>query len=184
MYGISWSAINSLILSFIQGDDDDDINILQYLKAIFIFDASDDLYYNDVHYIDGSIHIDPDYMIYTDHMMSFPSSINPVIDNTFYNDRFNTKPWLITYIEHQNDGEWWRNKSVDFIINNVNIAAYLWSGQLDGYKDYNIHLWNKLQSINKIKLTIGPWNTHFLQLHLYILKLNGNMKHLDGLIYG
>eukprot|EP01084_Bolivina_argentea_P082808 149939_1 len=37
MFGISWSGINSLILS---------MQHTQYLKSIFIFYASDDLYYN------------------------------------------------------------------------------------------------------------------------------------------
>ena len=49
MYGLSWSAFNSLMTAHRKPPA---------LKAIIAAHGSTDLFYNDVHYIDGALHID------------------------------------------------------------------------------------------------------------------------------
>ena len=164
MFGISWSAINSLMLAHRP-------NISQYLKAVFVFHASDDLYNNDIHYMNGVKHFD-EYICEIDHENGLPNPLKGYqLDDDYFETRFNQEPFIFTYLKHQIDNwSFWRKNSVLYNLNQLadnNVALYLYGGLLDGYRDYALHIYNnvttrwkqqgKTDLLNKIKVTIGPW---------------------------
>eukprot|EP01084_Bolivina_argentea_P143012 251203_1 len=158
MFGISWGGINPLILAMLQ---------TPHLKTILVFHASDDLYYNDIHYINGVKHLD-EYITHIDHDTALPSSeYSPfILDEQFYFERFNQTPWIIEYFTQQTDSEFWTNYSVLFHVDKLiesNISFYLWSGQLDGYKDYAYNLYSKMKnnSNTSCKIVMGPWDHEY-----------------------
>jgi uncharacterized protein len=78
MYGLSWSAFNSLMTAHRKPPA---------LKAIIAAHGSTDLFYNDVHYIDGALHIDS-YAHQIDTDNSMPQSPDYRIDEDYFRNRF------------------------------------------------------------------------------------------------
>eukprot|EP01084_Bolivina_argentea_P143013 251204_1 len=158
IWGKSWSAFNALILSMRQ---------TQYLKSLFVFHGSDDLYYNDIHYINGILHID-EYIIEVDHDTTLPQSNYDgtpwIIDQKYIQERFDQPPWIIKYFTMQNDSSFWRNNSVGFHIDKLvdsNVSFYLWSGLLDQYRDYSWNLYSQIKNVSNetdIKIVISPYD--------------------------
>ena len=62
MWGISWGGFNAIQVA---------LRRPPALRAIIAVDASDDLFHDDVHYIDGLLHID-EYVVMIDHLNALP----------------------------------------------------------------------------------------------------------------
>ena len=62
MWGISWGGFNAIQVA---------LRRPPALRAIIAVDASDDLFHDDVHYIDGLLHID-EYVLMMDHLNALP----------------------------------------------------------------------------------------------------------------
>ena len=62
MWGISWGGFNAIQVA---------LRRPPALKAILAVDASDDLFHDDVHYIDGLPHLD-EYALMIDHLNMLP----------------------------------------------------------------------------------------------------------------
>ena len=62
MWGISWGGFNALQVAMLHPPE---------LKAIVALHASDDLYHDDIHYIDGALHVDW-YALQIDHENALP----------------------------------------------------------------------------------------------------------------
>jgi len=145
MYGISWSGFNAIMVAMRKP---------KALKAILATNASDDLFHDDVHYIDGIFHAD-EYSLDIDHANGLPRSPDYKIDETYFRNRFDTEPWVFTYKAMQNDGPFWRKNSARF-NRPLEIPAFLISGLLDGYRDSVPRMLERAKT--PVKALIGPWN--------------------------
>jgi predicted acyl esterase len=146
MYGLSWSAFNSLMIAARKPPA---------LKAILIAHASDDLFYQDVHSIDGAFHVDTwEAMIDTFNALPSPET-GYAFTPEFFANRFDQKPWHFVWKRNQADGPFYRRESVRF-KSEVMVPVYIIGGLLDGYRDTIARL---MDSSNKnIKADLGPWN--------------------------
>ncbi len=123
MYGLSWSAFNSLMMATLRQP--------LPLYAIYAAHGSDDLYKNDIHYIDGILHQDV-YILSVDHRNALPAPPNYVINEKWIKERFEIRPWIDVYLEHQLDGPFWRNHSIKYAYENLTTPVYLLAGYYDG----------------------------------------------------
>jgi putative CocE/NonD family hydrolase len=150
MQGISWSAFNALMMT---------MRSPPALKAILVLHGSEDLYANDVHNIDGALHLD----IFTQEMETaniIPRPPQYPVDDAYFRDRFDTEPWVIAYLRHQRDGPFWRDRrSLSTAYDQVKIPIYAIGALLDGYRDYVIAILNHVKS--PVRAEIGPWNHAF-----------------------
>ncbi len=146
MYGLSWSAFNALMIAARKPPA---------LKAILVAHVSDDLFYQDVHFIDGAFHMDVwEHMI--DTFNSLPAPEAYALTPEFFANRFDREPWHFLWKEKQADGPYWRKESLRFRPS-VDLPVYVIGGLLDGYRDTVLRL---LDSPNpNVKADLGPW-TH------------------------
>ncbi|HUH87460.1 MAG TPA: CocE/NonD family hydrolase [Pusillimonas sp.] len=145
MYGLSWSAFNSLMVAHRKPPA---------LKAIIAAHGSTDLFYNDVHYIDGALHIDS-YAHQIDTDNSMPQSPHYRIDEAYFQNRFDREPWLFTWLREQQDSDFWRRESLKFKTP-LEVPVYLIGGLLDGYRDFVVDVSESAKA--PVMAEIGPWN--------------------------
>ena len=144
MLGISWGGFNSIQMA---------MRNPPALKAILAVAATERLYKEDVHYIDGIVHLDefeltmdlgqgrsgaPDYSL-------APGVIGP---------RMNSKPWSLTYLEHQRDGAFWHRPERP--LSSIRVPCFLIGGLQDGYRDSIPRMLEQVPA--PVKAWIGPWN--------------------------
>jgi len=145
MYGISWSAFNALMTAHRKPPA---------LKAIIGAHGSTDLFYNDVHYIDGAMHIDS-YAHQIDTDNALPQSPDYRIDDAYFQNRFDREPWIFTWLREQQDGDFWRQQSIKF-KEPLEVPAYLIGGLLDGYRDFATDVIHNSKA--PVIAEIGSWN--------------------------
>lgn len=145
MWGISWGGFNALQVAMRRPPA---------LKAILALHASDDLFHDDVHYIDGALHVDP-YALQIDHENGLPRTPDYPLDSAYFADRFDAEPWIFTYLRQDRDGDFWRRGSLRFSPDRIAIPVYLIGGLHDGYRDTVLRLLESLRV--PVKAEIGPW---------------------------
>ena len=145
MWGISWGGFNAIQVAMRRPPG---------LKAILAVDATDDLYHDDIHYIDGVLHVD-EFALQIDHENALPAPPAYRIDSAYVRDRFEAEPWLFTYLEHSTDGAWWRDKSLRFHYDRIQVPCFLIGGLLDGYRDAVPRMLDSVRA--PVKAEIGPW---------------------------
>ncbi|MEK7794752.1 MAG: CocE/NonD family hydrolase, partial [Candidatus Hydrogenedentota bacterium] len=146
MWGISWGGFNALQVAMRQP---------RHLYAVLAAHASDDLFHDDVHYIDGVLHVD-EYALSINHINGFLRSPDYAIDDAYFKERFDATPWLFTYLKHNQDGEFWRGRSLRWQYERIRVPVFLIGGLYDGYKDTIPRV---LEHLNvPVKAVIGPWN--------------------------
>ncbi len=146
MWGISWSGFNSIQVAMRRPPA---------LKAIIAMHSSDDLYHDDIHYVDGVLHLDP-YHLFINHELGLPRTPRYKVDAHYFANRFDQKPWLFTYLSQQEDGDFWRRKSLRFQgYDKIDIPVYLIGGLNDGYRDTVIRMLENLSG--PVRAEIGPW---------------------------
>ena len=94
MFGISWGGFNAIQMA---------VRNPPALKAIIAVDATEDLYQDDVHYMDGIMHLDS-WEMSMDLENARPGAPDYVIDDENFRNRFDTEPWMLTYKKQQRDG--------------------------------------------------------------------------------
>ena len=146
MWGISWGGFNAIQVAMRRPPA---------LKAILAAMATDDLYHDDIHYIDGAFHVD-EWAFWFDHSKGIPRSPDYPIDEAYYRERFDSYPGLITYLKQQRDGEFWSRNSLRGQYGKIQIPCYLIGGLLDGYRDSIPRMLEQMKV--PIKAEIGPWN--------------------------
>lgn len=144
MYGLSWGAFNSLLVARRKPPA---------LKAILIAHASDDLYYQDVHFIDGVMHTDV-WEAMIDTYNALPDTKDYALTPEYFANRFDRPPWHHKWKENLADGDFWRKESARFQPG-VELPVYIFGGLLDGYRDTVVRLLNSPN--RQIKADIGPW---------------------------
>jgi uncharacterized protein len=147
MWGISWGGFNAIQVAMRQPPA---------LKAILALHASDDLFHDDVRFIDGGLHIDP-YTLQIDHENGLPVTPAYALDSAYFRNRFEAYPWVLTYMKQPVDGPFWRRNALRFQPEKLTVPAYFIGGLLDGYRDTPLRALEYLKGT--VKVEIGPW-TH------------------------
>ncbi len=146
MFGISWGGFNSIQMA---GRNP------PALKAIIAVDATEDLYQDDVHYMDGIMHLDS-WEMSQDLDNARPGAPDYVIDEAYFRDRFDTRPWMMTYKRQQRDGPFWDRASLRARYSDIKIPTFLIGGWYDGYRDSLPRMLENLEV--PVKAMIGPWS--------------------------
>jgi putative CocE/NonD family hydrolase len=149
MWGISWGGFNAIQVA---------LRRPPALKAIIAVDASDDLFHDDVHYIDGLLHLD-EYALMIDYTNALPPAPEFPLDEQTLARRFDSEPWLATWLARQQDGPYWRRASLRPGYERLTIPAYLIGGWLDGYRDSVPRMLARVPA--PVKVLLGPWNHAF-----------------------
>ena len=146
MFGISWGGFNSIQVAMRQPPA---------LKAILATDATDDLYHDDIHFIDGVLHIDSwSSDFYSS--VALPQTPDWPVNENYFRDRFDQYPGFMTYLKQQRDGEFWRRNSLRWQYDKIRIPTYLIGGLLDGYKDAVPRMLESMKV--PVRAAVGPWN--------------------------
>ncbi|MFZ1931810.1 MAG: CocE/NonD family hydrolase, partial [Candidatus Sulfotelmatobacter sp.] len=148
MFGISWGGFSAMQMAMRNPPG---------LKAIIAVDATDELFHDDVHYIDGMMHID-EFELNMDMAPGITGAPDYTLDEKILGPRFDTPPWSLLYMKHQHDGPFWR--SPVHPQSEIRVPCFLIGGFADGYRD---SIPNMLQNVTKVpvKAWIGPWNHSF-----------------------
>jgi uncharacterized protein len=148
MFGISWGGFNAMQMA---------MRNPPALKAIIAIDATDELFHDDVHYIDGMMHID-EFELNMDMAPGITGAPDYTLDEKVLGPRFDTPPWSLLYMKHQHDGPFWRSPVRP--QSEIRVPCFLIGGFADGYRD---SIPNMLENVVKapVKAWIGPWNHSF-----------------------
>ncbi|MBI4859877.1 MAG: CocE/NonD family hydrolase, partial [Candidatus Riflebacteria bacterium] len=149
MWGISWGGFNAIQTAMRQPPA---------LGAILAVDATDDLYHDDVHYLDGIFHVDA-YQLEIDHENGLPVPPDYRVDAPFLADRFLRRPWILRYLEEQRDGAFWATGSLRGQYHRLRTPAFLIGGLQDLYRDSVPRMLEHVRA--PVVAWIGPWNHDF-----------------------
>ncbi len=149
MFGISWSGFNALMMAARRPPA---------LKAIIALHATEELYQEDVHFMDGMMHVDS-WEMSQDLSNIMPGAPTYRIDAPYFADRFDQPPWFLTYKRQQRDGTFWDRASIRTRYDAVQTPVMLIGGWYDGYRDAVPRLLTQLKA--PVKAIIGPWSHVF-----------------------
>jgi uncharacterized protein len=146
MMGISWGGFNALQLASRRPPA---------LKTIIAVHATEQLFHDDIHYIDGILHAD-EYELGMDQELMMAATPDFPMDDAHLGPRFDSPPWFLTYLKHQRDGDFWREPFAQPVYESIQIPVFLIGGYYDGYRDTIPRMMMKLKS--PVKALLGPWN--------------------------
>jgi predicted acyl esterase len=147
MFGISWGGFNSIQMA---------MRHPPALKAILAIDATEQLFHDDIHYIDGMMHFD-EFELNMDLAPSMTGAPDYSLDEKILGPRFDSTPWSLLYLKHQRDGQFWRAPLRP--LSEIKIPCFLIGGLLDGYRDSIPRMFEQVKA--PLKAIIGPWNHTF-----------------------
>ena len=146
MFGISWGGFNSIHMAMRRPPA---------LKAIIAVDATDDLYQDDVHFMDGIMHVDS-WEMSQDLHNAVPGAPDYVIDEKYFADRFDQPPWMLTYKAQQRDGPFWDRTALNKRYESIRIPVFMIGGWYDGYRDSIPRMLEHVKS--PTKAIVGAWD--------------------------
>jgi len=149
MFGISWGGFNSIHMAMRRPPA---------LKAILAAHATDDLYQDDVHFMDGMMHVDS-WEMSQDLSNAMPGAPDYRIDETFFAERFDTPPWMLTYKRQQRDGPFWDRTALKTRYDAIQIPTFLIAGWYDGYRDDVPRMLEHMKG--PVRAIVGAWNHTF-----------------------
>ncbi|HET9407425.1 MAG TPA: CocE/NonD family hydrolase [Candidatus Sulfotelmatobacter sp.] len=144
MFGISWGGFNSIQMAMRRPPA---------LKTIIAVCATEDLYNEDVHYIDGMIHVD-EFEVAMDLDQSLSRSPDFPVDEKTLTARFDEEPWSLRYMRHQRQSDFWHEPVRG--LSAIQIPVFMIGGMLDGYRDSIPRMLEQMKV--PMKAIIGPWN--------------------------
>ena len=146
MFGISWGGFNSIHMAMRRPPA---------LKAIIAVDATDDLYQDDVHFMDGIMHVDS-WEMSQDLANAVPGAPEYVLDERYFAERFDQPPWMLTYKAQQRDGPFWDRTALNKRYESIQIPVFMIGGWYDGYRDSIPRMLEHLKS--PAKAIVGAWD--------------------------
>jgi predicted acyl esterase len=146
MFGISWGGFNSIHMA---------MRNPPALAAILAVDATDDLYQDDVHFMDGMLHVDS-WEMSQDLSNLLPGAPDYRIDDEYFANRFDTPPWMLTYKRQQRDGPFWKRTALKERYDSIRIPTFMIGGWYDGYRDSVPRMLQHLKA--PTKAIVGPWH--------------------------
>jgi predicted acyl esterase len=147
MLGISWGGFNSIQMA---------LRKPPALKAIVAVAATEQLYKEDVHYIDGVFHVD-EFELAMDLDQGRSGAPDFSLDESVIGPRMNSPPWSLNYMKQQRDGAFWRAPLRP--IEQLAVPTFLIGGLQDGYRDSVLRMLERVKG--PIKAWIGPWNHNY-----------------------
>jgi len=147
MLGISWGGFNSIQMA---------LRKPPALKAILAVAATEELFKEDVHYIDGVFHVD-EFELTMDLDQGRSGAPDFSLKESVIGPRMDSTPWSLTYMKHQRDGAFWRAPLRP--IETLQVPAFLIGGLQDGYRDSIPRMLEQVKA--PLKAWIGPWNHGF-----------------------
>ena len=147
MFGISWGGFNSIQMA---------MRHPPALKAILAIDATEELFHDDIHYIDGMMHFD-EFELNMDLAPAMTGAPDYTLDERVLGPRFDSAPWSLLYFKHQRDGPFWRSPCRP--LSAIKIPCFLIGGLLDGYRDSIPRIFEQVKA--PVKAIVGPWNHTF-----------------------
>jgi uncharacterized protein len=147
MFGISWGGFNAIQMA---------MRHPPALKAILAVDATEELFHDDIHYIDGMMHFD-EFELNMDLAPSMTGAPDYSLDEKILGPRFESAPWSLEYFKHQRDGQFWHAPVRP--LSEITIPCFLIGGLLDGYRDSIPRMFQQVKA--PVKAIIGPWNHTF-----------------------
>jgi uncharacterized protein len=147
MLGISWGGFNAIQMA---------LRKPPALKAILAADATEELFKEDVHYMDGVFHVD-EFELTMDLDQGRTGAPDFNLDESVIGPRMDSTPWSLTYMKHQRDGAFWRAPLRP--LDELRVPAFLIGGLADGYRDSIPRMLERVRA--PLKVWIGPWNHSF-----------------------
>ncbi len=147
MFGISWGGFSALQMAMRHAPG---------LKAIVAVDATGALFHDDVHYVDGMVHVD-EFELNMDMAQGWVGAPDYSLDEKTLGPRFDSPPWSLLYLKHQHDGPFWRDRVRP--LSEITTPSFLIGGLQDGYRDNVTDM--LMQAKGPIKAIVGPWNHSF-----------------------
>ena len=147
MLGISWGGFNSIQMA---------LRKPPALKAILAVAATEELFKEDVHYMDGVFHVD-EFELTMDLDQGRSGAPDFSLDEPVIGPRMDSPPWSLNYMKHQRDGAFWRAPLRP--IEALEVPAFLIGGMQDGYRDSIPRMLDRVKA--PLKAWIGPWNHGF-----------------------
>lgn len=149
MFGISWGGFNSIQMA---------LRAPPALKAYVAIMATDYLYAEDVHYMDGIMHTDS-WMMSHDLYNAMPGAPDFVLDEAWITERFEREPSVYAYMRQQRDGPFWDRASARGQYEKLTVPGFHIGGWYDGYRN---SLLRQLEHVDApTKAMIGPWDHYF-----------------------
>ncbi len=150
MFGISWSGFNSIQMA---------VRKPPAFKAYVSLMSTEDLYQEDVHYMDGIMHTDS-WMMSADLYNSMPGAPEYRLDEDWLENRFNVKPSVYTYMHQQREGPFWDRASSLDKYDQIKVPGFFIGGWYDGYRDSVPRMLENIKNA-PVKAIIGPWDHTF-----------------------
>jgi putative CocE/NonD family hydrolase len=148
MWGISWGGFNSIQMGMRPETP-------SALRAIVALEATDMLFKDDVHFIDGMMHLD-EYAIMIDLLNALsPAPVFPIDEDTLAR-RFDAAPWFLQRLRRQRDGPFWQRGSLAPRYERLRVPALLIGGWYDGYRDSVPRMLENCRV--PVHAIVGPWN--------------------------
>jgi len=149
LWGISWGGFNAYRVALRKPPG---------LAAILAVHASDDLWRDSIDWLDGILHLDP-YHLQIHHENALPRTPDYPLDEAFFSDRFDVRPWLFDFLAANTDGPFWRpgirlDRSGGGA--RLEVPVFAIGGLLDGYRDFPFRLLERAQA--NVRAEVGPWN--------------------------
>ncbi len=146
IFGISWGGFNAIQMAG-RGHP--------ALKTIIAIDATEDLYQEDVHYIDGIMHLDS-WEMSAELYNAMPGAPDYVLDQDWMENRFDAEPWVLSHKRQQRDGPYWDRGSWRDRHDTIKIPSFHIGGWYDGYRNSLPRMLEKVKNA-PVKALIGPW---------------------------
>lgn len=150
MFGISWGGFNSIQMA---------MRNPPALKAFVALMATEYLYQEDVHYMDGIMVAGDSWMMSNDLYNSLPGAPDFKMDEEWLRNRFNVEPSVYTYMRQQRDGAFWDRASAKGQYEKIRVPGYHIGGWYDGYRNSLPRMLENVQA--PVKAMIGPWDHYF-----------------------
>jgi hypothetical protein len=144
MLGISWGGFSAIQIA---------LRKPPALKAILAAAATEELFKEDVHYMDGVFHVD-EFELTMDLDQGRTGAPDFNLDEAAIGPRMDSTPWSLNYMRHQRDGKFWRAPLRP--IDELTVPAFLIGGLQDGYRDSIPRMLERVKA--PLKAWIGPWN--------------------------
>ena len=149
MFGISWGGFNSIQMA---------TRNPPALKAFVAVMATEYLFLEDVHYMDGIMHTDS-WMMSNDLYSAMPGAPEFKLDDEWLENRFNVKPSVYEYMHQQRDGPFWDRASGRGKYDQIKVPGYHIGGWYDGYRNSGSRMLELVDA--PVKSMIGPWDHYF-----------------------
>ena len=147
MFGISWGGFNAIQMA---------ARDVPALKAIVAIDATEDLYQDDVHYMDGIMHLDS-WEMSMDLDNARPGAPEYRIDDELFRNRFDVEPWTLSHKRQQRDGPYWDRASLRDRYEKIRIPTFHIGGWYDGYRDSVARMLQNVKHV-PVKGMVGAWH--------------------------